>query len=36
MMEKHKSVKRERSKQDIIPDIGPIDVFDDGVHEDFL
>lgn len=36
MMANHKSIKREKNKQDIIPDIGPIDVFDDGVHEDFL
>ena len=36
MMANHKNIKREKIKQDIIPDIGPIDVFDDGMHEDFL
>ena len=36
MMANHQNIKDEKIKQDIITDIGPIDVFDDGMHEDFL
>ena len=36
MMAEHKRVKREKNKQDIIPDRGPIDVFDLGFLEDCL